>query len=76
MYLDHAEEMANSKIPMYMIDWNKLLEEFLRFNRKDILNGSGRISHTIAVQKAEKEYDKFDLKRIDILVEIPSIEEE
>lgn len=56
-----------------MSDWNNALEEFLKFNRKDILKGSGKISHAIATQKAEKEYDKYELKQLDMLGKIPNI---
>ena len=63
MYLDHAERMAKSAIPMHMSDWVSALGEFLRFERADILTGSGKISHALAVQKAHKEYEKFDSAR-------------
>lgn len=63
MYLDHAERMAKSAIPMHMSDWVSALDEFLRFERADILTGSGKISHALAVQKAHKEYEKFDNAR-------------
>ena len=63
MYLDHAERMAKSAIPMHMSDWVSALDEFLRFERADILTGSGKISHALAVQKAHKEYEKFDSAR-------------
>lgn len=65
MYLDYAEEMANESVPMHMNDWINVLDEFLKFNRKDILVGSGKISHAIAVQKALKEYERFDRNRIE-----------
>ncbi len=63
MYLDHAERMAKSNIVMYMSDWKEALDEFLRFERVDILNGPGKISHKLAEQKALKEYEKYDLER-------------
>ena len=34
-------------------------DDLLRFRRKEILNNSGSISHKEAVEKAEKEYEKF-----------------
>lgn len=76
MYLDHAEEMANEGIPMHMSDWKKVLDEFLKFERKDILNGPGQISHQLAVQKAIKEYEKYDNARIENieLLKLPKIE--
>ena len=63
MYLDHAERMAKSNIPMHMSDWIKALDEFLKFERADILVGTGKISHTLAEQKAHKEYEKYDANR-------------
>lgn len=64
MYLDYAEEMAKDEVPMYMADWQIILDEFLKFNRKDILTGSGKISHVLAKQKALKEYELYDAKRL------------
>ena len=63
MYLDHAERMAKSNIPMHMSDWIAVLDEFLKFERADILEGAGKISHALAVQKAHKEYEKYDASR-------------
>ena len=63
MYLDHAERMAKSNIPMHMSDWKEALDEFLKFERADILEGPGKISHKLAEQKALKEYEKYDLSR-------------
>lgn len=63
MYLDHAERMAKSNIPMHMSDWKEALDEFLKFERADILEGPGKISHKLAEQKALKEYKKYDLAR-------------
>lgn len=63
MYLDHAERMAKSNIPMHMSDWIEALDEFLKFERADILIGAGKISHTLAEQKAHKEYEKYDANR-------------
>ena len=33
--------------------------DLLKFRRKEILNNSGSITHKEAVEKAEKEYEKF-----------------
>ena len=63
MYLDHAERMAKNNIPMHMSDWAEALDEFLKFERADILVGAGKISHALAVQKAHKEYEKYDANR-------------
>lgn len=63
MYLDHAERMAKSNISMHMSDWIEALDEFLKFERADILVGAGKISHALAEQKAHKEYEKYDANR-------------
>ena len=63
MYLDHAERMAKSNIPMHMSDWIEALDEFLKFERADILVGAGKISHVLAEQKAHKEYEIYDANR-------------
>ena len=63
MYLDHAERMAKSNVVMHMSDWKEVLDEFLKFERADILEGPGKISHKLAEQKALKEYEKYDLER-------------
>lgn len=62
-YLAFAESMAQSKTPMSMQDWIKQLDIILKMNRKDILAHSGKISHSLALARAEKEFEKFDSKR-------------
>jgi len=58
-YLVFAEGQAMQRIPMYMKDWIQRLDEFLKLNRKDILAGAGKISHELAKELAEKEYDIY-----------------
>ncbi|MBN1974908.1 MAG: virulence RhuM family protein [Sedimentisphaerales bacterium] len=53
------------RIPMYMKDWLDKLNGFLTLNDRDILTDTGRISHEMARQFAETEYEKFDGKRIE-----------
>lgn len=59
MYLDYAENQAKRHIPMRMTDWIEKLNGFLQFNDYQVLNDAGRIVHEIAIQLAEKEYEKF-----------------
>lgn len=59
LYLDFAELQAEEHRPMYMKDWIKILDDFLRISRKDILTHAGRISAQLAKAKADSEYDKF-----------------
>lgn len=42
MFLDHAEDMARDKTPMTMNDWNNSLNEFLKFRRRELLEGKGK----------------------------------
>ncbi len=64
-YLIFAEGQAMRRVPMYMDDWIKKLDGFLTINDRDILNHAGKISHEIAKQLAEDEYDKYHLKQIE-----------
>ena len=64
MYLDYAEDQAERRNPMHMKDWEEKLNAFLKFNERDILTGAGSISHEVAKELAEKEYEKFNLKRL------------
>jgi len=63
-YLIFAEGQAMRRLPMRMADWIKKLDAFLSVNERDILTHAGRISHEIAKESAEAEYEKFNQKRI------------
>ncbi|MEK7189786.1 MAG: virulence RhuM family protein, partial [Patescibacteria group bacterium] len=63
-YLVFAEGQAMQRIPMYMKDWIERLHEFLQINRKDILKDAGKISHELAKELAEKEYDRYYKKSL------------
>jgi len=59
MYLDYAEDQAEQGIVMTMKDWAEKLNAFLQFNKKDILQNSGKVTAAIAKAFAEKEYDSY-----------------
>jgi len=63
-YLIFAEGQAMRRLPMHMNDWIKKLDGFLTINDRDILGHAGSISHEMARQLAEDEYDKFNIGRI------------
>jgi len=63
-YLSFAELQARNRKPMYMKDWEKKLHDFLTLNEKQILLDAGRISHQLALDLAEKEFEKFNKKQI------------
>ena len=58
-YLELAEDRAKRKIPMTMEDWAKRLDAFLKFDERDILQDSGRISAALARQYAESEFESY-----------------
>ena len=61
-FLEIAEIRALDRTPMYMNDWIKQLDVFLKMTNKDILSNSGTISHQQALEKAISEYDIYKEK--------------
>ncbi len=61
MYLDFAEDQARRKIPMTMEDWSKKINTFLKFNERDVLNDSGKVTAEIAKQFAESEFEGYKI---------------
>lgn len=63
MFIDYAELMAEDEILMSMQDWVEQTNQFLMNNRRKVLDGKGKISHDIAMRKAEKEYEVFRVRQ-------------
>ncbi len=63
MFIDFAELRALNRQIMTMTDWIKQVERFLAFNEQQLLKDAGRISHEMAMLKANEEYDKFRVKQ-------------
>ena len=61
-FLEIAEIQALDRAPMYMADWIKQLDVFLKMTNKDILKHSGTISHEKAIKKAHCEYEIYKEK--------------
>jgi len=61
-FLEIAEIQALDHTPMYMADWIKQLDTFLKMTNKEILQHSGIISHQKAIEKAHSEYDIYKEK--------------
>ncbi|MFR9530824.1 MAG: virulence RhuM family protein [Rikenellaceae bacterium] len=59
MYLDFAELQTRGKRPMYMQDWLKKLDDFLKISDMELLTHAGVVSAEVAKLKADSEYDKF-----------------
>jgi hypothetical protein len=62
-YLIFAAGQAMRRIPMYMKDWIKKLNGFLELNDRNILEHAGNVSHQLAIEKAENEYEKYNTKQ-------------
>jgi hypothetical protein len=61
-YLDFAEFQARTRKVMYMRDWVKKLDDFLRVNDREVLQGFGKVSAQLARELADGEYEKFQEK--------------
>ena len=71
-YLVFAQGQAMRRIPMHMSDWAAKLDALITLNGRSILTDAGKISHELAMQKAEAEYDLFDHERIAAEAEQPN----
>jgi hypothetical protein len=69
-YLVFAEGQAKRRIPMYMKDWITKLNGFLTLNDREILEHAGSISHELAKDKAEKEFEIYHQKQIELSKQI------
>ncbi len=63
-YLIFAEGQALRRVSMHMRDWIIKLNGFLTLNERAILNHAGKISHALAQEVAEAEYEKFHRRQI------------
>ena len=59
MFLDYAEDQAERRKQIFLRDWREKLDEFLRFNERDVLPDAGRVSREEADRKAHAEYETF-----------------
>ena len=59
LFLDYAEDMAEEQNIMTMQKWIDITDKLISFRDKKILKDSGKVSHRQAIEKAEKEYEKY-----------------
>ncbi len=59
-YFDYIERMIETRTTFTMEKLAESINEFLQFNKYEILKGKGEISHTKAEQKAFDEYGEFN----------------
>lgn len=58
-YFDFAEVQAIRHHPMHMSDYAKHLDRILSSTGETVLSGAGTVSHKQALEKAEREYQRF-----------------
>jgi len=63
MWLDFSEDQATRRKQIFMRDWQTKLDEFLRFNDRDVLPDAGSISKKAADEKARAEYEQYATMR-------------
>lgn len=59
-YFDYVERLLEDETLLGMQDFATSIDEFLKFNRYEVLEGHGRISHNTAKKKAIGEYKEFN----------------
>lgn len=59
MWLDFAEDQARRRKEVFLKDWAEKLDAFLRFNERDVLDGTGRVAKKQADAHAEAQYEQF-----------------
>lgn len=63
-YFDFAEVQALRHNPMYMSDYVTHLDNILRSTGEALLEGAGTVSHTQALEKAKREYQKYQVQTL------------
>lgn len=63
MWLDFAEDQARRRKQVFLKDWETKLNEFLRFNDREVLEGKGRVNKADADRRAEATYEEFAARR-------------
>ena len=62
-YLAFAETMAQQQTPMYMKDWIDRLDTILQLNGRELLTHAGKISHQMALNKSNEEFERFKIQQ-------------
>jgi len=63
MWLDFAEDQARRRRQVFLRDWETRLDDFLRFNDRDVLENAGAVSKAEADERAAREYEESAAKR-------------
>lgn len=63
-YFDFAEIQAMRRNPMYMSDYVEHLDNILMATGEKVLEGVGSVSHAQALEKANEEYQRYQIKTL------------
>nr|WP_234037760.1 RhuM family protein [Roseibacillus ishigakijimensis] len=63
MWLDFAFNQAKRRKQIFLRDWQTKLDEFLRFNERDVLDHAGKVTKQEADESAKSQYDGFAKRR-------------
>ncbi|WP_319756544.1 RhuM family protein [uncultured Sphaerochaeta sp.] len=63
MFIDYAELLAEDGVAMSMQDWLTETDNFLKNNRRRVLEGKGYVSHGEAMKKVVEVYEKFRIQQ-------------
>ncbi len=63
MFLDFAEDQAKRRKQIFLRDWQTRLDDFLRFNERDVLPDAGKVTREDAGRRAHEEYARFEERR-------------
>ena len=66
-FLDFAEFQALEMNPMTMKDWIEALDNQIIAHKRKVLVGKGNISHQQAIEKAEKEFEIYRKREMEML---------
>lgn len=67
MFLDYAEDQARRRKQIFLHSWSEKLDDFLRFNERNVLDGGGGVSREAADRHAQGEYARFEERRREVL---------
>ena len=63
-YFDFAEIQAMRHNPMYMSDYVDHLDNLLKATGENLLTDAGKVSHAQALEKAKREYQKYQVQNL------------
>jgi hypothetical protein len=63
-YFDFAEVQAMRRCLMHMSDYVEHLDNLLKSTGEPLLEGAGKVSHAQAMEKAKREYQKYQVENL------------